>query len=87
MYNLISRYMMRLSKEEVNQFALSKNVTLSSEELDFVYDFVKKNWEQVIKNPNLLHLERYKNRFSPENFGKIEKLFIEYSTKYGSFLK
>ncbi|MBE6155013.1 MAG: hypothetical protein E7163_05560 [Firmicutes bacterium] len=87
MYNLISRYMSNLSKEEVNDFAIKKNVNLSNEELDFVYIFVKKNWEQVIKNPKLLNLERYQDRFTPENFIKIKKLFIEYSSKYQAFLK
>lgn len=87
MYNLISRYMARLTKEDVGNFALSKNAILSPEELDFTYDFVKKNWEQVIKNPKLLNLERYKNHYSPENFNKIVKLFNEYSAKYQAFLK
>ena len=87
MYNLISRYMSNLSKEEVNNFAIKKNVNLSNEELDFIYIFIKKNWEQVIKNPKLLNLERYQNRFTPENFIKIKKLFTEYSSKYQAFLK
>ncbi len=87
MYNLVSRYMANLTKEEVNNFAISKNVQLNSEELDFVYDFVKKNWEQVLKNPKLLQLERYQDRFSPDNFQKIQKLFLEYSSKYQAFLK
>lgn len=86
MYNLISRYMSKLTRDDVNNFAISKNVNLSENELNFVYDFVKKNWEQVIKNPKLLHLERYRNQFSPENFAKIQKLFIEYSSKYQAFL-
>jgi len=55
--------------------------------LDFTYDFIKKNWEQVIKNPKLLNLERYKDHYSPENFNKIVKLFNEYSAKYQAFLK
>lgn len=79
--------MMRLTKEDVNNFALSKNIVLSPEELDFTYLFVKKNWEQVIKNPNLLNLERYQDKFSPENFIKIKKLFNEYSSRYQVFLK
>lgn len=87
MYNLISKVMMRLTKEDVNNFALSKNIVLSPEELDFTYLFVKKNWEQVIKNPNLLNLERYQDKFSSENFIKIKKLFNEYSSRYQAFLK
>ncbi len=86
MYNLICRYMARITKDDINNFALSKNTNLSEEELDFVYHFVKKNWEQVIKNPKLLNLERYKDHFSPENFNKIKKLFEEYSAKYQNFL-
>lgn len=79
--------MEKLTKEDVNNFAISKNTYLSSEELDFVYVFVKKNWEQVIKNPKLLNLDRYKDHFSPENFIKIKKLFTEYSSKYQAFLQ
>lgn len=87
MYNIISKVMMRLTKEEVNNFAISKNINLSNEELEFTYAFIKKNWEQVIKNPNLLNLERYKDKFTPENFSKIKKLFNEYSSRYQAFLK
>lgn len=79
--------MSKLTREDINNFALSKNVFLSENELNFTYDFVKKNWEQVIKNPKLLHLERYQNHFSPENYIKIQKLFNEYSAKYQAFLK
>lgn len=86
MFNLISRYIQNLSIEQVNTFALSKNINLSEDELKFTYDFVKKNWEKVIGNPNLLHLERYKEKFSEENFIKINKLFNEYSQKYRNYL-
>ena len=79
--------MLNLTKEDVNNFALSKNVYLTEEELDFTYNFVKKNWEQVISNPSLLNLERYKEHFKPDTFAKIVKLFNEYSSKYQAFLK
>lgn len=86
MYNLIKAYMGRMTIQDVNNFAISKNIVLSAEELQFVYDFISKNWEQVVKNPKLLNLDRYKNRFSPENFEKIKKLFLEYSSRYSSFI-
>lgn len=62
MYNLIKRYMDNLTKEQVNNFALKNQVYLSDEELSFTYTFVKKNWEMVFRNPNLLQLERYKEQ-------------------------
>ncbi len=79
--------MANMTKDDINNFAVTKNINLSAEELDFVYEFVKKNWEQVLNNPKLLNLDRYKNRFSDDNFIKIKKLFNEYSAKYQSFLK
>ena len=86
MYNLISRYMQNLTKEQVNNFAISKNINLCEDELNFTYDFIKKNWENILGNPNLLILDRYKEKFSEENFIKITKLFNEYHTRYHNFL-
>ena len=86
MYNLIKAYMGKMTIQDVNNFAVSKNIFLSPEELQFVYDFIRKNWEQVIRNPKLLNLDRYKDKFSQDNFVKIKKLFMEYSSRYSSFL-
>lgn len=76
----------KMTIQDVNNFAVSKNIFLSPEELQFVYDFIRKNWEQVIRNPKLLNLDRYKDKFSQDNFVKIKKLFMEYSSRYSSFL-
>ena len=76
----------RMTVQDVNNFAVSKNIYLSGEELQFVYEFINKNWEQVVKNPKLLNLDRYQDRFSKENFEKIKKLFLEYSSRYSSFI-
>ena len=76
----------RMTIDDVNNFAIRKNMHLTPEELHFVYDFIGKNWEQVIRNPKLLNLDRYQDRFSQENFLKIKKLFLEYSARYSSFI-
>ncbi len=86
MYNLIKAYMGRMTINDVNNFAISKNIHLSPEELNFVYDFISKNWEQIVRNPKLLNLDRFKDHFSPENFEKVKKLFLEYSARYSSFI-
>ncbi len=78
--------MERLTKEEVNNFALKNKVTLSDSELAFTYAFVKKNWKVLLANPNSFHFERYKDKFSEENFGKINRLIKEYLSKYQGFL-
>ena len=86
MFNIIERYINNMSVDDIRNFATAKDINLSDDELTFTYNFVKKNWEQVINNPKLLNLERYKDRFSPENFTKIQKLFNEYSARYKSLL-
>lgn len=86
MYNIIERYMNMLKKEDVNNFAIKKNVFLSESELDFTYEFLKKNWQDILKNPNVFDINRYKNQFSEENFYKVKKIFDEYYQKFKSFI-
>lgn len=75
-----------LTIDQVRDFAIKNNVELSEEELTFTYDFVKKNWELIFRNPNLFNLERYKDRFSEANYQKIQKLIQFYYQKYGYLL-
>ena len=86
MFNMIERYMNKMTKEDVNNFAIKNNVNLSEEELDFTYQFVKKNWKTLVSNPNMFHFERYKNHFSEENYHKIDHLIKEYLTRFSHFL-
>ncbi len=86
MFNIIERYMNKLSITDVDNFAKKNNIILSEPELTFTYQFVKKNWQQILANPNVLNLDRYKDKFSPENLLKIKKLFKEYSIKYKNYL-
>ena len=86
MFELIKRYMEKLTIDDVKNFATNNNVILNEHELSFTYQFVKKNWETILANPNSLNLERYKNEFSEENFLKIKHLIKIYYQKYGHYL-
>ncbi len=86
MFNIIERYINNMSKEDVNNFAIKKNINLNENELDFTYKFIKKNWDKILSNPNLLNLERYKSNYSLENYKRIKELFNEYYSKYRRFL-
>lgn len=86
MFNIIERYINRMTKEDINNFAISKNIHLSENELNFTYDFVKKNYRNFLANPNLFNLTRYKSNYSEENFSKITKVFNEYFQKYANYL-
>lgn len=75
-----------LKKEDINNFAIRKNIFLNNDELNFTYDFIKKNWQDIIKNPNMLDIDRYKSKFSQENFPKVKQLLKESIQKYSSYL-
>ncbi len=87
MFILIERYIDNMSIHDLNNLAISKGIGLSNEELEFSYMFIKKNWKSVLSNYNLFDINKYKDRFSEENFLKINNLIHEYSKKYGSYLK
>ena len=80
-------FAIRLTKEDIRNFSLSKGANFSEEEINFTYDFIKKNWKDVLKNPNIFDIDRYKNHYKPENFPKIKQVFNEYFQKFNSFLK
>ena len=86
MFNIVEKYMQRITKDDVNKFAIKKNVYLSNSELDFTYDFIKKNYANILKNHSLFKIDRYENRYSKENFPKVKKVFTEYFSKYQRFL-
>ena len=68
MYNIIERYLHELKKEDVQNFAIKNDVYLSEEELTFTYQFVKKNWQILLGNPNSFNFAKYKDHFSEENY-------------------
>ena len=86
MFNIIEGYIKRLTKEDINKFSLNKNINLSESELDFTYNFIKKNYKDLLSNPNLFDIKRYQNNYSKENFSKITKVYQEYKQKYSNYL-
>ena len=86
MFNFIERYINNMTKDDVNKFALSKNIELSENELTLTYEFIKKNYKNMLGNPKLFDIERYKNNYSKENFSKITKVYQEYFQRYSNYL-
>ncbi len=86
MFGIVQSYMNKIKKEDVYQFATSKNVFLSESELDFTYLFIKKNWKELIQNPSLFDIDRYKSHYSEENFVKVKRIYQEYFQKFSHLL-
>ena len=87
MFILIKRYIDNMSVHDLNNLAISKGIGLSSEELEFSYSFIKKNWQNILSNKGLFDIDKYKSMYSEDNFIKIKELYKEMLVKYGSYLK
>ena len=85
MFQLIKNYVSTLTKDKVLEIALKNDIHLSENELDFIYRFIKKNYEALYANPNI-DLSKYKQYLSDENYVKIMKLVSDYKIKYASYL-
>lgn len=78
MLNLIEPYINNITKNDINSFALKNNINLNNNELEFIYNFIKTRYKEVLNNPNNFSLTKYKNNFSNENFVKINGLINRY---------
>ncbi len=86
MFVLVERYINNLTINDLNNLAITKEIYLSPEELEFSYEFIKKNWQNVLSNHGIFDVDKYKEHYSEENFMKIKKLIKEYSIKYSNYL-
>lgn len=87
MFILIERYINNMDIFDLQNLAISKGIDLSKEELDFSFNFIKKNWKNVLSNYNSFDLDKYKDKFSEDNFIKIKALVRDAYLKYGHYLK
>ena len=83
---LIKNYISNLTPIQVKQFASSKDVTLTEQEVNYLTNFVKQNWETFLyDNPESLFQEASKY-VRPEIIQIAKKEFQEAKQKYQSFL-
>ena len=83
---LIKNYINKLSINDVNKMAINHDINLNNQELNFVYNQIKDNYDVLLYgNPDFIFNE-LKNNVSNENYLKIKDLFNEYKQKYQSLL-
>lgn len=78
MLNVVKNYVSIMKKEDIIKFANKNNLKVSEGEIDFIYKFIKENYEYYLKNPNMLDLSKYKDKFSCENYAFLNNLINKY---------
>lgn len=75
---LISEYVKRITKDDINKFSLKQGVNLTKDELDIIYNYVKKDYKTVIYgNPRVI-LDELKTKVRPLTYNKIESLYEQF---------
>ena len=84
---LIEEYVNRLTRNDIERFALKQGIVLDNDELNIVYTYIKKNYKTIIYgNPKDILLE-IKKIVKPLTDNKIENLYIKFKDKIDVFTK
>lgn len=83
---LISKYINKLSKEDINTFALHNDIFLNNIELDIVYKHVKNNWKNFLYDSPTPIFNDLKKYLSSTNYKKSIKLYHKYYDIYKDYL-
>ena len=85
MKSLIKNYIDLLTIEKLNNFGIKNNIYLTNEELQFLLNLVKSNYEDILNNEDK-YLNVLKQNFSEDKYLKIKNLFLHYKNKYKGYL-
>ena len=77
---IIKSYIKNLSKQDIVNFALKNNIILTNNELDYIYNNIKNNYEYILSNP-IIYLNKLKNNVSITTYNKIYELYTIYFPK------
>lgn len=75
---IISQYIKKIQKEDINKFALKQGVQLDNNELDIIYYYVKNEYKNFLNGNQKSILEDIKNKVKPTTYNKIESLYNQY---------
>ena len=78
---LVGEYVKRLTKDDVKNFALSQGVILEEQELDIIYDYIKKYYKTIIYGNARSVLDELKDKVRPITYQKIETLYLQFKDK------
>ena len=79
---LILNYINKIKKEDINSFSLKQGISLTDNELNIIYDYLKNDSIRLLNNP-LNVINEIKEKVNNNVYNKI----IELYEKYKLFLK
>lgn len=85
MKSLIKNYIDILSIDKLKEFAITNNINLTNNELEYLLNLVKNNFEDILKD-DTKYLENIKNNINPSEYPKVKELYLYYKNRYKGYL-
>lgn len=77
-YNLIKNYILKMSKNDIKDYAYKEGIILNENELEIIYNTIKNKWELLYYNkPNNI-FEELKSNIRNEVYQKIINIYNNY---------
>lgn len=80
MEKMINSYVNKLTKNDIIKFAKNNNITLTDEEVNIIFNTIKKDWRALLYNPNEVFAS-IKNKVSNTTYNNIIYFYNLYSKK------
>lgn len=81
----VSNYVNKLTKEEMINILKKENISINDKDIDFLFSYVKKNWNFIFDNQDKIFLD-LKENLNITTYNQIEPILIFYKEKYKCYL-
>lgn len=77
----IKKYIDKLTKQDIMNYATSKEIYLPKEEIDIIYNTIKTKWIDFINGNQSQILEELKPHISQKTYQEIINIYTRYKNK------
>ena len=79
----IERIIQKINKEDIYNYSLNEGITLSNEELNTIYTYLKNHYKEFLYNKKIREklLNELKSHLSIKVSKKIDELYSQYKDK------
>ena len=85
MKSLLKNYINLLTIDKLRELGLKNDINLTTQELKYLLNLVKNNYEDILKD-DTKYLKELKNNINPSEYIKIQKLYLYYKNRYKGYL-
>ena len=85
MKNLIGNYIDLLTVDKLKEFGKKNDINLNNEELEYILNLIKKNYQDILKDDKK-YLDELEKNINKDDFIKIKNLFLYYKKRYKGYL-